>query len=165
MFVSYAVALRKSFANDPSFRTGGVLWFKDLTIPDGTCMLAIACTASSLLAIHLSSKPPTSNNPGAVTSVSNTNVVAQFFQIVTVCLCPILTYVNSGLLLYWLTSSLFGIGINQILRIPTVRELIGLNMVPRPLTPAMQEYAKYLKFSRPVAVDRAPIKFRQRSRR
>jgi len=43
MFISFFIALRHMANTYPSFQTGGILWFQDLSIADPTYALPVLC--------------------------------------------------------------------------------------------------------------------------
>ncbi|CAL8303170.1 unnamed protein product [Arctogadus glacialis] len=122
MWVSLSLALRNlSMASSPAgsalqteLSTGGTLWFSDLTLPDHTWVLPISLGIINLLIIEIFAVQRLQ-----VSSLQR--YMTHFLRGVSVLMVPIAATVPSSLALYWLSSSLVGLGHNLLLRSPRFR--------------------------------------------
>ncbi|KAF3589631.1 hypothetical protein F2Q69_00028458 [Brassica cretica] len=94
----------------PSFKTGGTLWFTDLTTADTTYILPLLTAITFIIMVEEGME----GNPIAGT-------MKKFSRIIAFLSIPILMGVEKALFCYWLTSNLFTLGR------PDVRKLLNLS--------------------------------------
>ncbi|CAL8357806.1 unnamed protein product [Merluccius merluccius] len=119
MWICLSLALRNlSMASSPAgsvlqteLTTGGALWFSDLTLPDHTWVLPISLGLINLLIIEMFAAQRLQ-----VSSLQK--YMTHFLRGVSVLMVPIAATVPSCMALYWLSSSLVGLGHNLLLRSP-----------------------------------------------
>ncbi|KAM9850199.1 cytochrome c oxidase assembly protein COX18, mitochondrial isoform 1-T2 [Aulostomus maculatus] len=129
LWISMSLALRNLSLDQsaPQLATGGALWFQDLTVPDSTWILPVCLGLTNLVIVELFSLQRVSP------SVFQRSVTFAFRGF-SVLMIPIAAYVPSSMSLYWLTSSLVGLGHNLILRSPAVHKILQLP-TPRSASP------------------------------
>lgn len=119
VFISFFFALR-GMANLPmeSFKTGGMLWFTDLTVADPYYLLPLITCVSLFCTLEL----------GAESGVRNDNLqwTRYVFRGLPVVIFPITMNFPSALLCYWVTSNVFTLCQVGVLRIPAVRKRLNI---------------------------------------
>lgn len=119
VFISFFFALR-GMANLPmeSFKTGGILWFTDLTVPDPLYILPLITCVSLFCTIEL----------GAESGVRADNLqwTRYVFRALPVALFPFIINFPSALLCYWVTSNMFTLCQVGVLRIGAVRKFLDI---------------------------------------
>ncbi|XP_072307539.1 cytochrome c oxidase assembly protein COX18, mitochondrial isoform X2 [Eucyclogobius newberryi] len=140
VWISLSLALRDisldSSAVYSALATGGALWFKDLTVPDPTWIIPFALGLTNLLLVELATlqqKPV----PGRFQKF-----VFHSFRAVSLLMIPVSAYVPTCMSLYWLCSSLVGLGHNMVLRSPRVHRL--LQVQTKSSTPYRDLYAAFV---------------------
>uniref|UniRef100_A0A2D4I7B5 Mitochondrial inner membrane protein COX18 n=1 Tax=Micrurus lemniscatus lemniscatus TaxID=129467 RepID=A0A2D4I7B5_MICLE len=101
------------------FSTGGILWFKDLTLPDSTWILPITLGLLNLLIVEIFSIRRTETS-------RFWKYATNFFRAVSVLMIPIASNVPSILAFYWVSSSFIGLSHNLLLRSPAFCKLCHL---------------------------------------
>eukprot|EP00731_Ephydatia_muelleri_P034845 Em0081g10a len=133
IFISFFVAIRE-MASVPieSMKTGGMLWFMDLTVSDPYYVLPVLSCLSFMATIEL----------GGETGVTNpqTEKMKVFFRAMAILLIPVTATFPSGLFMYWLTSSAFSLSQILLLKLPSFRTVLGIPPLVRhptqtPFTP------------------------------
>lgn len=119
VFISFFFALR-GMANLPmeSFKTGGMLWFTDLTVADPYYLLPLITSVSLFCTLEL----------GAESGVRNDNLqwTRYIFRCLPLVIFPVTMNFPSALLCYWVTSNLFTLCQVGVLRIPAVRNRLNI---------------------------------------
>ncbi|XP_037502532.1 mitochondrial inner membrane protein OXA1L isoform X1 [Rhipicephalus sanguineus] len=119
VFISFFFALR-GMANLPmeSFKTGGLLWFTDLTVPDPLYILPLITSVSLFCTLEL----------GAESGVRADNLqwTRYVFRCLPVAIFPITMNFPSALLCYWVTSNVFTLCQVGVLRIEAVRKRLDI---------------------------------------
>ncbi|XP_029849798.3 mitochondrial inner membrane protein OXA1L isoform X2 [Ixodes scapularis] len=119
VFISFFFALR-GMANLPmeSFKTGGMLWFTDLTIPDPYCLLPLITSATLFFTIEL----------GAESGVRADNLqwTRYVFRAMPIVIFPFTMNFPAALLCYWATSNMFTLAQVGLLRVGAVREALNM---------------------------------------
>ncbi|XP_048119420.1 cytochrome c oxidase assembly protein COX18, mitochondrial isoform X1 [Alosa alosa] len=150
MWVCMSLALRNlslGASHSPSvceeLAVGGALWFPDLTLPDYTWVLPVSLGITNLLITEIF----------ALRRLEASKVqkyVTNFIRGISILMIPIAATVPSSMAVYWLSSSLVGLGHNLLLRSPRFRRLCRIppsrgdsNMPYRDLAAAAVR--KYLK--------------------
>ncbi|KAM6451598.1 cytochrome c oxidase assembly protein COX18, mitochondrial [Liasis olivaceus] len=101
------------------FSTGGILWFKDLTLPDPTWILPVTLGLLNLLIVEIFALRKTEPSPFW-------KYATNFFRAVAVLMVPVASSVPSILAFYWVSSSFIGLLHNLLLRSPAFRKLCHL---------------------------------------
>ncbi|KAF3511080.1 hypothetical protein F2Q69_00002337 [Brassica cretica] len=113
IFISFFFAIRNMAEKVPSFKTGGTLWFTDLTTADTTYILPLLTAITFIIMVESNMQEGMEGNPVAGT-------MKKFSRIIAFLSIPILMGIEKALFCYWLTSNLFTLGR------PDVRKLLNL---------------------------------------
>ncbi|KAL1191639.1 Mitochondrial inner membrane protein OXA1-like [Cardamine amara subsp. amara] len=119
IFISFFFAIRNMAEKVPSFKTGGTLWFTDLTTADTTYILPLLTAVTFLIMVESNMQEGLEGNPVAGT-------MKKFSRIVAFLSIPILIGIEKALFCYWLTSNLFTLVYGLGIRHPDVRRLLNL---------------------------------------
>ncbi|CAH2057734.1 unnamed protein product [Thlaspi arvense] len=131
IFISFFFAIRNMAEKVPSFKTGGTLWFTDLTTADTTYVLPLLTAVTFMIMVESNMQEGLEGNPVAGT-------MKKFSRIIAVLSIPVLIGIEKALFCYWLTSNLFTLGyglgkspstllsFSNSLRRPDVRRLLNL---------------------------------------
>jgi YidC/Oxa1 family membrane protein insertase len=119
IFISFFFAIRNMAEKVPSFKTGGTLWFTDLTTADTTYILPLLTAVTFLIMVESNMQEGLEGNPVAGT-------MKKFSRIIAFLSIPILIGIENALFCYWLTSNLFTLGYGLAIRRPDVRKLLNL---------------------------------------
>lgn len=95
---------------EQSLATEGILWFPDLLVPDPLLILPFALSGAMFLNIYYMSIL----TKGATESKWQTRI-QNIFKIMALAVGPLTLEVPSGILLYWISSSLCALGSNMAL--------------------------------------------------
>ena len=118
----------------PSFKTGGALWFTDLSVTDPMYLLPVASALTMLASIEL----------GAETGQAMSEQKASmklFFRGFACFMVPslIIAGIPNGVFMYWLSANTFSLAQVLLLRIPGVKEALGIpKMQPAPPPPTSE---------------------------
>lgn len=133
IFLSFFLGIRKmTTVPVVSMKTGGLLWFPDLTIHDPYYLLPVLTSATFLLNVELGADgiPQQQQKQMRLT-----------FRIMAAGMIPLTLYFPSGIFVYWLTSNLFSLAQFSILRQPAVRRLVGIPELMKHPVPSNQSAA------------------------
>ncbi|KAL9302992.1 Mitochondrial inner membrane protein OXA1 [Arabidopsis thaliana] len=119
IFISFFFAIRNMAEKVPSFKTGGTLWFTDLTTTDTTYILPLLTAVTFLIMVESNMQEGLEGNPVAGT-------MKKFSRIIAFLSIPVLIGIEKALFCYWLTSNLFTLVYGLTLRRPDVRKLLNL---------------------------------------
>lgn len=140
IWISLSLALRELSLDSSALYTalaaGGALWFRDLTVPDPTWIIPVSLGLSNLLLVELASlqQKPASGRFQKVLLYS--------FRALSLLMIPVSACVPTCMSLYWLCSSLVGLGHNMILRSNKVNSL--LHIPPKSSTPYRDLYTAFV---------------------
>jgi inner membrane protein COX18 len=113
-------AIAAGIQADPSMATEGILWFQDLSAADPYLILPFALSASMFLALTPTStllRPFTKPDPTAkVTQPSKwQRRLRNSLKVIALAAGPLTLQMPSGILLYWISSSVLGVGTSVVL--------------------------------------------------
>uniref|UniRef100_A0AAF5RX91 60Kd inner membrane protein n=1 Tax=Wuchereria bancrofti TaxID=6293 RepID=A0AAF5RX91_WUCBA len=125
IFMTQFIAVKKmADVAFPGMSTGGLYWFKDLTVPDPYYLLPLvsAITVAAVFKI------------GAETGGTNQGVSPQIQKMLTR-IGPIIVFacstkVSSVIALYWCTSNMISVMFSGIFKIPSVRAFLKIPQLP-----------------------------------
>ncbi|KAG7575130.1 Membrane insertase YidC/ALB3/OXA1/COX18 [Arabidopsis suecica] len=149
IFISFFFAIRNMAEKVPSFKTGGTLWFTDLTTADTTYILPLLTAVTFLIMVESNMQEGLEGNPVAGT-------MKKFSRIIAFLSIPILIGIEKALFCYWLTSNLFTLVYGLTLRRPDVRKLLNLPDVVNSST-RQPSPASPLPFSFPETKDQSVV--------
>ncbi|KAI9351136.1 60Kd inner membrane protein-domain-containing protein [Zopfochytrium polystomum] len=110
----------------PGFETGGILWFKDLTVADPTYLLPIVATTTMLVVLE-------AGMAAQASSGSQARTMKNVFRFMTVIFIPLMASMPAGVFMYWVSSNFFTLLQFWILRQPTVRGWLNIPEVRKDL--------------------------------
>ncbi|XP_071693399.1 mitochondrial inner membrane protein OXA1-like [Rutidosis leptorrhynchoides] len=130
VFVSFFLAIQNMVEKVPSFSTGGVSWFLDLTTADPFYLLPCLTAFSFWITVEFNMQEGLEGNPAAGTMKN----VSRGFAALTV---PLTATFPKALFCYWITSNLFSLVYGLIIKRPGVKQLLNIPIiVPPPTSPA-----------------------------
>ncbi|XP_071705319.1 mitochondrial inner membrane protein OXA1-like [Rutidosis leptorrhynchoides] len=130
VFVSFFLAIQNMVEKVPSFKTGGVSWFLDLTTADPFYFLPCLTAFSFWITVEFNMQEGLEGNPAASTMKN----VSRAFAALTV---PLTASFPKALFCYWITSNLFSLVYGLIIKRPGVKKLLNIPIiVPPPPSPA-----------------------------
>lgn len=117
VFISFFIALRK-MAELPveSMQTGGLLWFTDLTASDPYYILPLTASATMLATLELGSEGVKQQN----------QTMKNVFRFLAVAMLPVTVNFPAAVFVYWNTANLFSLSQLLILRIPGLKQRMGI---------------------------------------
>ena len=107
--------------------TGGLWWFADLTVPDPTYMLPVACGVTFLATIESSKEQMLDGNP------KYGPVIINAFRAMCVVMVPVMTTFPAAMLCYWVPNNLITFVQSTALRNTWIKKQLGIWDRPKPL--------------------------------
>ncbi|XP_054275045.1 mitochondrial inner membrane protein OXA1L-like isoform X2 [Macrosteles quadrilineatus] len=123
IFISVFMGMRK-MANLPveSLKTGGTLWFTDLTVPDQFYMLPIITSATLFCTVKIGAE-------GTPSTSQNSHLLKYLMMGLPLIVFPFTISFPGLMLVYWTTSNFLSLVQVGILRIPRVREFFKIEQL------------------------------------
>lgn len=106
---------------------GGMLWFPDLTMPDPNYILPAVCFFTFLATVEMGKDQMIASNP------QNATMMINVFRGLSLMMIPICVNFHTGMLCYWTVSNLLTLGQIALLKIPAVRNAVGIWAPPKPV--------------------------------
>jgi YidC/Oxa1 family membrane protein insertase len=126
LFIGMFFGIKKVSTYFPDeLKTGGMLWFVDLSVPDPMYILPLMSSATFLLLIELG-KDQMLRAGGS--SVAMLNV----FRFMCVVSLPLVVNFEASMLVYWISNNLLTCCQTLALQTPTLRKQFGILEPPRP---------------------------------
>ncbi|XP_010559124.1 PREDICTED: mitochondrial inner membrane protein OXA1-like [Tarenaya hassleriana] len=125
IFISFFFAIRNMAEKVPSLKSGGTLWFTDLSIPDSSYVLPLLTALTFLITVEYNMQEGLEGNPVAGTMKTFSRILA-FVSV------PVMMGFETALFCYWLTSNLFSLGYGLVLKRPEVKRLLNIANVDAP---------------------------------
>ncbi|XP_070544946.1 cytochrome c oxidase assembly protein COX18, mitochondrial-like [Ptychodera flava] len=122
----------------PEFCNQGALWFSNLTVADPVLILPVLFYISNMVLIELWNL-----QRGPETRTQRRLKI--FLRGVSTVMLPAAVIMPASIQLFWLTSSLCGIGQFILLKQPVVRESLGIPKSPSEMTKPMKEMKQIFK--------------------
>jgi YidC/Oxa1 family membrane protein insertase len=121
LFISFFVGLR-GMANCPvdSMRTGGMMWFTDLTVPDQFYLLPMITSATMYLTIEL-------GTDSARLSSQNLQTMKYVLRALPLFILPFTVNFPGAILCYWTCSNFISLAQVGFLKIPRVRQFFKID--------------------------------------
>ena len=107
--------------------TGGLWWFTDLTVPDPTYVLPLACGLSFIATIESGKEQMIDSNP------QHGPVIVNVFRAMAVVMVPVITTFPAAMLCYWVPNNFITMVQSMVLRNGTVKEAFGIWDRPKPV--------------------------------
>ncbi|XP_068612107.1 mitochondrial inner membrane protein OXA1L isoform X2 [Brachionichthys hirsutus] len=122
VFLSFFIALRQmSYLPVPSLRTGGALWFTDLTVADPFYILPLVATGTVFFILELNAEMGVSN--------PKMQQMKAVFRIMPFVILPFIIKFPTALFVYWVTSNAFSLGQVALLNQPLIREKLRIPVI------------------------------------
>lgn len=130
LFVSFFLALRKmSYLPVESMKTGGALWFTDLTAADPYYALPVICAATMLLTIETGADAGMSANTDQMSTMKNV------FRGMCLIMVPLTYHFPTAIFTYWLTSNVLSLVQVGVMKVPGFKTYLGIpETIPTPAT-------------------------------
>lgn len=125
VFVSFFLAIQNMVEKVPSFKTGGISWFLDLTTADSFYILPFLTAFSFWITVEFNMQEGLEGNPAANTMKN----VSRAFAALTV---PLTANFPKALFCYWITSNLFSLVYGLIIKRPNVKKLLNIPIIVPP---------------------------------
>lgn len=106
---------------------GGLYWFTDLTVPDPTYILPLACGLSFIATIESGKDQMIDSNP------QHGPVIVNVFRAMAVVMVPVITTFPAAMLCYWVPNNFITMAQSMILRNDTVKQQFGIWDRPKPM--------------------------------
>mmetsp|Transcript_7561 Transcript_7561/g.13193 ORF Transcript_7561/g.13193 Transcript_7561/m.13193 type:complete len:375 (+) Transcript_7561:79-1203(+) len=124
IFLTMFWTLQRMATDYPSLSNGGVLWFPNLSEVDATYALPALCSISFLATIEAS---------GSDTPHSSPEMAARMKMVMrgmALVMFPITATMPSAVALYWLTTNCISVVQSLFFKIPGVKPLLGVRLLP-----------------------------------
>jgi YidC/Oxa1 family membrane protein insertase len=106
---------------------GGLWWFADLTVPDPTYILPIACGISFIATIESGKDQMIDSNP------THGPMIVNAFRAMAVVMIPVITSFPAAMLCYWVPNNFITMIQSMALRNSFVKEQFGIWDRPKPM--------------------------------
>ncbi|XP_047338684.1 mitochondrial inner membrane protein OXA1 [Impatiens glandulifera] len=145
IFISFFFAISNMVEKVPSFKTGGLHWFTDLTTTDPMYILPVLTALTFLITVESNMQEGMEGNPTAKTMKN----VSRAFAVLTV---PFTMSFPKGIFFYWVTSNIFSLLYGLVIKTPKVKKLLGIPIIPvappsiaseKPALPFFETLKKY----------------------
>jgi YidC/Oxa1 family membrane protein insertase len=123
VFVSFFLAIQNMVEKVPSFKTGGFLWFTDLTTPDAFYILPVVTALTFLITVECNMQEGLEGNPAAGTMKK----VSRVFAVLTV---PFTMTFPKAIFCYWVTSNIFSLFYGLVIKRPGVKKYFNVPILP-----------------------------------
>jgi len=130
VFVTFVYSLRGLIVGggaDLGLTTGGMLWFQDLALKDGTFLLPLTALTVSYSAIELAFRTPAVGGAARFTLL-----LKDAFQSLLLVSLPFMLPLPAGVFCYWIPSSLCGVAQTLALRNLRIQRLLRIEPKGKP---------------------------------
>ncbi|XP_042006846.1 mitochondrial inner membrane protein OXA1-like [Salvia splendens] len=110
--------------NVQSFKEGGAFWFTDLTTPDAMYILPVLTALTFCKTVEHNAQQGLEGDRPAKNSC----------RIVAVLSIPIIAQYPKAIFCYWITSNLYTVAYELVIKKPKVKQMLGLPDLPPPST-------------------------------
>ncbi|VDK87710.1 unnamed protein product [Litomosoides sigmodontis] len=125
IFMTQFIAIKKlADAAFPGMSTGGLYWFKDLTVPDPHYLLPLISAVTVAVVFKMGAET------GGASQGANPQIQKMLTRIGPVVVFACSTKVSSAIALYWCTSNMVSVMLSGIFRIPLVRGFLKIPQLP-----------------------------------
>lgn len=121
---------KELFTVEESFGNGGVLWFPDLLVPDPSMILPFALSGSLFLNILYQTR-----RNGGISESKWSRRFGNSMKVLALAIGPLTLQVPSAMLVYWISSSLWGLG-----QIVLMQRYFPRKAVPKPCKGREQQF-------------------------
>ncbi|EME29894.1 Mitochondrial inner membrane protein oxa1-2 [Galdieria sulphuraria] len=117
VFIAFFFSLRKLSQIEPTFSSGGTLWFTDLSAPDPYYILPVACSSILLTTLQFG---------GETASTATSRTAFNMMRLMALSIIPFTYQMPSALFCYWVPNNLFSLAQTLLFKVPTVRKVLKL---------------------------------------
>ncbi|XP_074317581.1 mitochondrial inner membrane protein OXA1-like [Silene latifolia] len=125
IFISFFLAIRNMAEKVPSFKDGGAFWFTDLTTPDAMYIFPVLTAVTFLITVEFNMQEGLEGNPIAAT-------MKKFSRGLAVLTVPFTMSFPKAIFCYWITSNIFSFAYGAVLKLPGVKQTLGVPDIPMP---------------------------------
>jgi len=108
-------------------KTGGILWFTDLTLTDPLYILPITSAASFLLLIEMGKDQMMAQDP------ARGQIMINVFRGLSLMMIPVCFQLDAAMLCYWTVNNVVTLGQTALLKSDGVRKKLGIWDPPKPV--------------------------------
>ncbi|CAL5199597.1 unnamed protein product [Lathyrus oleraceus] len=123
VFISFFLAINNMSEKMPSFKHGGAFWFTDLTTPDALYVFPVLAALSFLVVVECNMQEGMEGNPMGDT-------MKKFSRILAFLTVPFTMTFPKAIFCYWITSNLFSLSYGMVLKVPGVKQTLGIPDLP-----------------------------------
>ncbi|KAL5066369.1 hypothetical protein RYX36_028106 [Vicia faba] len=123
VFISFFLAINNMSEKMPSFKHGGAFWFTDLTTPDALYVFPVLAALSFLVVVECNMQEGMEGNPMGDT-------MKKFSRILAFLTVPFTMTFPKAIFCYWITSNLFSLTYGMALKVPGVKQTLGIPDLP-----------------------------------
>lgn len=120
VFVSLFVGIRRLALNDPSFATGGISWFSDLSVMDPYYVLPVICGGTLFAMTEM----------GGDTGAKMTPQMKMVMRSVAGLSIPMTYWFPTAVFCYWIPNNIFSVVLAKATRSATGQRVLGLKINP-----------------------------------
>lgn len=122
VFISFFISIRRLAEADPSFVTGGISWFENLSVMDPYYILPVVCGVTLLGMTELG---------GDTGQTKMTPQMKNIMRGVGVLSIPMTYWFPAAVFCYWIPNNALSMSLGAIMRRPKMRNALGLSVDPR----------------------------------
>lgn len=119
IFISFYFAIQEMAKGLPSFKTGGALWFTDLSTPDELYIMPVIAALTFIVNVELGAAEGMEANPNGAQQ-------KLILRVISLIMLPFMMTFPKALLCYFITSNLSSLLQASVLRRPAIRKALGL---------------------------------------
>ncbi|XP_042010603.1 mitochondrial inner membrane protein OXA1-like [Salvia splendens] len=139
VFFCFCFAINNMAQNVQSFKEGGAFWFTDLTTPDAMYILPVLTALTFCKTVEHNAQQGLEGDPTAKDSS----------RVIAVLSIPIIAQFPKAMFCYWITSNLYTIAYELVIKKPKVKLILGIPDLPPPSTnqepsPSFSELLNYV---------------------
>ncbi|KAL9670668.1 hypothetical protein QQ045_008225 [Rhodiola kirilowii] len=125
VFISFFLGISNMAEKVPSFKTGGALWFTDLTTPDSLYIFPVLTALTFLITVECNMQEGMEGNPMA-------NTMKKFSRVIAVVTVPFTMSFPKAVFCYWITSNIFSLCYGLVIKRPAVKKYFNIPIIAPP---------------------------------
>eukprot|EP00897_Mesotaenium_endlicherianum_P006566 jgi/Mesen1/5938/ME000301S05066 len=119
LFICFYFAIQGMAEGVESFKTGGALWFTDLSVADATYALPILSALSFLATVEMGAVEGMQGNPNAAR-------MKNLMRLLAVAMVPLTSHFSAALFCYWMPSNFMSLMQGLVLKRKSVKQMLGM---------------------------------------
>lgn len=124
IFVGFFVGIKEMGDYFPAFKSGGIMWFTDLSAADPTYILPVVNAVTMLAMFEIGMANSTQQNPQQALIMQWTMRAASLAMV------PLMISMPNGLFIHWAANNIFTIGQSALLAREDVKKYFGIVSIP-----------------------------------